>query len=98
MVKPDTPRAQNFSPFEEQMRREEHAQLVMSGQIDLNQRPLDKTMYSSAPSNPYEESNGLPYAGSKGSRFAKFFDNKTRENTLPGYKPQTPTGFLSSSP
>lgn len=68
----------------------------MSGQID--QRPLDKPMYPPAPSNPYDEANGLAYAGNKGSRFAKFFDNKTRDNALPGYKPQTPTGFLSSSP
>jgi hypothetical protein len=50
------------------------------------------------PSSAYDDTNGLTYAGNRGSRFAKFFDNKAKENALPGLKPQTPTGFLSSSP
>lgn len=99
MTKPGTPRAQGFSPFEEQKRLgEEHVQLAMSGQFDLSQRPTDKAYSPMAPGNAYDDSNGLAYAGNKGSRFAKFFDNRPKENALPGLKPQTPTGFLSSSP
>jgi hypothetical protein len=99
MANPGTPRAQGFSPFEEQQRRlgEEHSQFPMLGQFD-GQRPLDKQSNSTALANVYDDSIGLAHAGNKGSRFAKFFDNKMKENAPPGLKPQTPTGILSSSP
>ncbi|KAJ3567363.1 hypothetical protein NP233_g6418 [Leucocoprinus birnbaumii] len=95
MVKPGTPRSQGFSPFEEQQHRlnEEHTQLTMLNQFDHGQQPLDKQFNPSV----YDDNSGLAHAG-KGSRFAKFFDNKTKESTPPGMKPQTPTDFLSPSP
>ncbi|KAF9452608.1 hypothetical protein P691DRAFT_660489 [Macrolepiota fuliginosa MF-IS2] len=99
MVKPGTPAAQSFSPFEEQARHgEEHAQLAMSGQFDLGQRPMDKSYSPMVPSNVFEDTHGSAYAANKGSRFAKFFDNKPKEHALPVLKSQTPTDFLSSSP
>ncbi|KXN89870.1 hypothetical protein AN958_04874 [Leucoagaricus sp. SymC.cos] len=98
-VKPGTPRSQDFSPFEEQIRSAGgDDQLAVSGQYDLAQRPSDKSYNLIAPSNTYDDNNGLAYAGNRGSRFAKFFDSKTKENPPPGLKPQTPTGFISSSP
>lgn len=99
MVKPGTPRTQSFSPFEERVRlEEEHIQPGLTGQFDLVQRPAEKPYSPMAPNNVYDDNNGLAYAGNKGSRFAKFFDNKSKENAPPGLKPQTPTGFSSSSP
>lgn len=70
----------------------------MSGQLEIGQRFLDKQYGSIPPMNVYDDNNSLAHTGSKGSRFAKFFDNKIKENTPSGLKPQTPTGFLSSSP
>ncbi|KAF5355692.1 hypothetical protein D9756_003913 [Leucocoprinus leucothites] len=100
MVKPGTPRSQGFSPFEEQQTRlsEEHGQPGMSNQFDLGQRPSEKQHNSMVPANIYDDNNGQAQAGNKGSRFAKFFDSKAKESAPPGLKPQTPTGFLSSSP
>lgn len=42
--------------------------------------------------------NGGGYSANKGSRFAKFFDGKGRENAVPFSKPLTPVSFGTSSP
>lgn len=99
LAKPGTPRTQGFSPFDERaLLAEDPASLSVSGQYDVVQRPVEKPYNSLAHSHTFDDNNGLAYASNKGSRFAKFFDSKSKENAPPGLKPQTPTGFLSSSP
>lgn len=43
--------------------------------------------------------NGLQYSSGKGSRFLKYFEDKSRDGQTPSIrKPQGPVGFQSSSP
>jgi len=99
LVKPGTPRSQGFPRFEEQQHRlgEEQTQIPVAGHLETGQRASDKQYGSVSPLNTYDDNNSLTYTGNKGSRFAKFFDSKTKENMPSGLKPQTPTNFLSPS-
>lgn len=88
-----------FSPFEEQPRssygfedaqRDQNTQLNASDSLRRPERP------ESAPWPDSAASDSAGYAPGKGSRFAKFFDGKSREvPVLP--KPQTPVGFMSNT-
>jgi len=99
LVKPGTPRSQGFPRFEEQQHRlgEERTQIPSPGHLETGQRASDKQYGSASPLNAYDDNNSLTHTGNKGSRFAKFFDSKTKESVPSGLKPQTPTNFLSPS-
>jgi len=88
-----------FSPFEEQ-RRQAHGFEdtrdvgVPSNHLNIHHRPVESIFNSNATS-PDPNFNGV--SGPKGSRFAKFFDGKSRDG-VPSTKQQLPGMFLSPSP
>lgn len=83
-----------FSPFEEKNR---------PSRINDEPRPTDHSLiptsegaHADAPQG--YESNNAGYAASKGSRFAKFFDGKSKEPAGPSPKNLVPGRVPSSSP
>ncbi|KAK0233461.1 hypothetical protein IW262DRAFT_1477053 [Armillaria fumosa] len=84
----------SFSPFEE------HDPSLSSGAAAESARRERQSILSE--SGPWVDSgaegSALGQAPGKGSRFAKFFDGKTREGLTYAPKTQTPVGFMSSSP
>ncbi|KIK71190.1 hypothetical protein GYMLUDRAFT_33330 [Collybiopsis luxurians FD-317 M1] len=93
-IAPRTP--SSFSPFEEQRELSDGLRRV-SG---------DRTSFTSDSSGPWPDSSPLDsttagHAIGKGSRFAKFFEGKTKEMPISAPsipKAPTPVGFVSSSP
>lgn len=83
----------SFSPFEE------HDPSLSSGAAESARRERQSISSESGPwVDSGAEGSALGQAPGKGSRFAKFFDGKTREGLTYGPKTQTPVGFMSSSP
>ena len=91
-----------FSPFEEASAQLQaahgslnHPESQQRLQLD---RPSPNSQFSSGtPDNALTELNSNGYNATKGSRFAKFFDGKTRDGPSSA-KSQSPVGFASSSP
>ncbi|KAK0465406.1 uncharacterized protein EV420DRAFT_1637544 [Desarmillaria tabescens] len=82
-----------FSPFEE------HDPSLSSGATESARRERQSMSSESGPwGDPGAEGSAPGQAPGKGSRFAKFFDGKTREGFTYAPKAQTPVGFMSSSP
>ncbi|KAF6766359.1 hypothetical protein DFP72DRAFT_866272 [Ephemerocybe angulata] len=104
----DTTRsAAGFSPFEDAF-NQSRILLERGGHIAPPPDGLQRLQPDRSPHHPHQvyapgpldntqiDPNGNGYSVPKGSRFAKFFDGKTREPVPP--KAQTPTGFTSPSP
>ncbi|KAK2461788.1 hypothetical protein APHAL10511_006251 [Amanita phalloides] len=89
-----------FSPFEESSRNSPREDIVNTQDV-LRRLPKDRPSPNPDSShldrNSYDV-NGGSYPGPRGSRFAKFFDNKAREPAGPLPKPQTPVGLSLPSP
>ncbi|KAG7450345.1 uncharacterized protein BT62DRAFT_506784 [Guyanagaster necrorhizus] len=82
-----------FSPFEE------HDHSLSSSAAESARRERQSMSSESGPWGDLSaEGSALGQASGKGSRFAKFFDGKTREGFAYAPKAQTPVGFMSSSP
>ncbi|KAF8634004.1 hypothetical protein AX15_001178 [Amanita polypyramis BW_CC] len=97
-IKPESPHPPpGFSPFEEHNRALPEDTLVANAQEALRrlqkERPSPNMEGNHLDRNTYDLSN-VGYPGPRGSRFAKFFDNKMRESTVPLPKPQTPVGLV----
>lgn len=92
-----------FSPFEEQNRTlpNEDILTAVNAQDALRrpsrERPSPNLDAGHLDRNVYD-GNNTGYPGPRGSRFAKFFDNKMREPPAPLPKPQTPVGLSLHSP
>jgi hypothetical protein len=98
--------APGFSPFEDQNHSssglDEH---IAQSSDSLHQAPSERIPFTStsesgahSDSPSFDPSGAASNATGKGSRFAKFFDNKGREGQPPVAKAQTPAAFVSSSP
>jgi hypothetical protein len=98
--KNDSPHpAASFSPFEEQNRQtydESRDPGIATNLANLSLRgPVDQ-MFNPSSNQPESVYNG--FAAAKGSRFAKFFDGKTRDMQSQSNKSSVPVGYISPSP
>ncbi|KAF9569730.1 hypothetical protein CPC08DRAFT_812711 [Agrocybe pediades] len=98
-VEPPRPQP-GFSPFEEQNRQtfgfEEQKDMSQAHYLNSLPRGMVDQSFSSNVQAPEANYNGT--AVGKGSRFAKFFDGKARDNAPPSAKQQAIGGFTSPSP
>ncbi|PFH54632.1 hypothetical protein AMATHDRAFT_44461 [Amanita thiersii Skay4041] len=91
-----------FSPFNENRPLPPEDPLQGIAVLDMPrrrhpERPSPKTDMN-AQDGSFPDTTNVGYLGTKGSRFAKFFDSKTRESSIPIPKAHTPTGHSPSSP
>lgn len=103
----------SFTPFKDQSRfpqgfEDLREQGSFANPSDAVRRPsAERSPFAQSPDPAYSEAGntgvafesagGAGHAAGKGSRFAKFFDNKAREGP-PMAKSQAPASFVSSSP
>ncbi|KAF8641044.1 hypothetical protein AX17_000688 [Amanita inopinata Kibby_2008] len=95
--------APGFSPFEEQNRSLPPDELLngLNASDAMRRINLDRPslhVENNQPDNTCYDANSPGYPGPRGSRFAKFFDNKTRDAPVLLPKTRTPVEFSSPSP
>ena len=90
---------QGFSPFEDQTRPfiSEEPGKFMDPSTAQHQEMREHIPFTpSTEHGSFQDDNGAGFSSAKGSRFAKFFDGKGKDGTIPVPKTQGPVAFASS--